>query len=103
MTRPTTLKKTRLPFLLGSPTHSLLNYSKMRRDTPFSVDNVIYVLSGRYTRPSSVVRSINTLVGAGLLKPVDGRWVITERGVAAVYEVAGRAKTNSQTHPDHFN
>jgi len=71
-------------FKKGSNTHSLLMVAKMLRK-PFAESDITYIL-GIFDGPAKVRRSAEVLVDLGYLERcIDGRWVITESGVDAVY------------------
>lgn len=71
-------------FKKGSNTHSLLMVAKMLRK-PFAESEITYIL-GVFDGPAKVRRSAEVLVDLGYLKRCDdGKWVITESGVDAVY------------------
>jgi len=80
-------------FKKDSNTHSLLMVAKMLRK-PFAESDITYIL-GVFDGPAKVRRSANLLVGLGYLSVCDdGKWVITESGVEAVYANALKSRSS---------
>lgn len=80
-------------FKRGSNTHSLLMVAKMLRK-PFMESEITYIL-GVFDGPAKVRRSAKVLVDLGFLAECEnGKWVITQSGIDAVYANA----TKSEAH-----
>lgn len=78
----------------GSIGHSLLCFAKMKKGKPFSPQNVLYVLAGRFTTTYSVRRCAEGLVREGLLiTENEDLWSITEKGNLALYELSEMQKS----------
>lgn len=74
----------------GSVTHYILNYAKMKsriKDGTFSVDEY-HLFRQKIDRPSSLQRSVDTLVKNGhLLKVPGNRYKFTETGMRCIYDL----------------
>lgn len=80
-------------FKKGSNTHSLLMVAKMLRK-PFAESDITYIL-GIFDGPAKVRRSAAILVDLGYLNRCDeGKWVITESGIEAVYANALKSQSS---------
>ena len=74
----------------GSVTHYILNYAKMKsriKDGTFSVDEY-HAFRQKIDRPSSLRRSVETLVKYGHLQKVSAnRFKFTETGLRCIYDL----------------
>jgi predicted transcriptional regulator len=70
-----------------SPTHLALKYLKMYKGKYISFDQ-IYAFSPKFNKPSTLLRSLNTLVRMGFVTKQDSCYTITALGQASLYTIA---------------
>jgi hypothetical protein len=79
------VKSTVRPRSIG---HSFLSFAKSKNNVPFNAENVLYVLSGRFTSKYAVERCAASLLKQELIRETkDGKWLITEKGKILVYQL----------------
>jgi ribosomal protein S19E (S16A) len=68
-------------FTYGGGTHVALRYARMNRTRPISVEQTMALFPHKFSKPSRVKESFNTLTRHGLLTETKKGWVITTRGI----------------------
>lgn len=62
------------------PSYIALRYAAMRRDRPFSEEDVYKVFGHKFEHKYMVGRSMKRLANIGLVKTEQDKWVITDKG-----------------------
>lgn len=60
----------------------------MRKNKPFTIPELMYVMGHKFAKPYMAGRSLDRLTSQGLVERVQDKWKITEYGMAYLRDTA---------------